>query len=155
MNYLDNLIDLGLTKNEAKIYLALLIIKQGSVDQISKKSGIHRRNVYDTMQRLAEKGLISRLISEKTLIYSPVQPDKLSDLVTEKEKLLKELLPDLSRIFNQNPTPQQSYVLKGIGGLKNYIKIELAEEGPVYGIGSKGSWFDPRLGQFSKQAGAS
>ena len=152
MNYLDELIELGLTKNEAKIYLALLIIKQGSVDNISKKSGVHRRNVYDTMQRLAEKGLISRLMSQKTLVYSPVHPDKLSDLVEEKAKLLKDSLPGLSQIFDQNPTPQQSYILKGVGGLKNYINLELSENAPIYGIGSKGSWFDPRLGGFAKQA---
>ena len=88
------------------------------------------------------------------MVYSPVHPDKLSDLVEEKAKLLKDSLPGLSQIFDQNPTPQQSYILKGVGGLKNYINLELSENAPVYGIGSKGSWFDPRLGKFASQAGA-
>ena len=39
-----------------------------------------------------------------------------------------------------------------MGGLKNYINLELSENAPIYGIGSKGSWFDPRLGGFAKQA---
>ena len=52
----------GLTKIESKVYLSLLDLGPSLAGQISKHSGIHRRSVYDALDRLAEKGLISYIV---------------------------------------------------------------------------------------------
>ena len=50
---------LGLTKSESKIYLTLLDYGSMLAGKVAEKAGIHRRNVYDALHRLIEKGLVS------------------------------------------------------------------------------------------------
>jgi len=50
-----------MSKNEAKIYETILEIGECSVSEIAKKSGIHRRNIYDTLARLSEKGIVFQI----------------------------------------------------------------------------------------------
>lgn len=151
---LETLSNLGiLTPNEVKIYLALLDLKEGSIDAITKKSGVHRRNAYDAIQRLIGKGLIFQVLPKKILTFSPVHPDKILELIDEKRKDLEDALPMLRNKFIQDSAPQAAYIFKGIGGLKNYINLILETGKDIYGIGSKGTWFDPRIKNFSIRAG--
>ncbi len=143
---------LGLTPNEAKIYSVLLELKEASIGNISLHAVIHRRNVYDAIQRLIEHGLVFQVLPKKVLTYSPVHPDKLKELVEEKERELNAILPGLIRKFNRSSSPQSVYIYKGVGGLKNFITLILKENKDVYGIGSKGTWFDKRISSFAKKA---
>ena len=51
--------EIGLTKNEVIVYTTLLKLGSALAGEVTSYSGIHRRNVYDSMQRLIEKGLAS------------------------------------------------------------------------------------------------
>ena len=148
MNNIQNLIDLGLTLNEARIYYSLLKLKKGSIDEIAKSADIHRRNVYDTLERLQQKGLITQIISSKTLLFSAVDPEKLKEMIEEKQNSLNLVLPGLNKLYADNSLPQTAVVYKGVGGLKSYIRLVLKENKTNYSIGGKGSWFDPRILKF-------
>ena len=54
---------LGLVKNEARIYEALLKEGESSVGEIAVKSKVHRRNVYDTLNRLRRTVIVIPLSS--------------------------------------------------------------------------------------------
>ena len=54
---LDQLHHIGLTGTEAKIYLVLLDLGKAQAGVLSRKTGIHRRSIYDALDRLIEKGL--------------------------------------------------------------------------------------------------
>ena len=151
---LETLEQIGLSPNETKIYLALLDLKKASIDQISRKAQVHRRNAYDALKRLLEKGLAYQVLPKKILTYAPVHPDKLKELLNEKVKDLQDSLPSLTAKYETNIPKQSIYVYKGLGGLKNYIKLILkVKPATLYGFSSKGSWFDPRLKNFMKRAG--
>ena len=75
--------DLGLTQNEAKIYEVLIENNKLSTGEISSKSGIHRRNVYDSISRLSNKGLIFTIIGQEDNIYQAVSPIKLKNLLEQ------------------------------------------------------------------------
>lgn len=150
--YIEYLENTGLTPNEAKIYLALLELKRASIWDISTHAGVHRRNAYDAIQRLIYKGLAFQVLPKKFLTYAPVHPDKLKELIEEKQYGLEGILPGLIKKFDKVNTPQSIYVYKGVGGLKNYINLELKVGKPIYGIGSKGSWFDSRIKDFATRA---
>jgi sugar-specific transcriptional regulator TrmB len=150
--YEKNLENLGLTPNEAKIYNVLLELKEASIGTIAVYAGIHRRNVYDAVQRLLDHGLVFQVLPKKVLTYSPVHPDKLKELVEEKERELNFVLPSLIKKFNKSSSSQSVYIYKGVGGLKNFINLILKEGKDVYGIGSKGTWFDRRISSFAKKA---
>lgn len=148
----DILISIGLTPNEAKIYRALLELKEATIGDISTYANIHRRNAYDAIERLIKKGLAYQILPKRFMTYAPTHPSKLKEMVEEKNKGFEHSLPSLIKKFDRlNPT-QAIYVFKGVAGLKNYIDLELKVGKKIYGIGSKGSWFDPRIKNFAKRA---
>lgn len=142
---------LGLSPNEAKIYEALLDLKEAGVGEISSRAEIHRRNVYDAINRLVDKGLIFPILAKGENLYSPVDPDKLTELIQEKQILLNKSLPDLRKRYEQRVGAQEAYIYRGIEGFKNYMRdlLRVGEDG--YFIGAKLGWFDPRLNTFREQ----
>ena len=84
---------LGLSPNEAKIYETLLSLDSANVSTIAVKSKIHRRNVYDCINKLIEKGLVSELSLDTEKQFKAVNPNRLLALVKEKEDILLENLP--------------------------------------------------------------
>jgi sugar-specific transcriptional regulator TrmB len=61
--------ELGLSKNETKVYLALLELGLSSLKDITSKSGVHRTNVYDSLKRLVKKGLVSHVTKDNKTAY--------------------------------------------------------------------------------------
>lgn len=150
--YGELLTSLGLSPTEARIYEALLHLKSASIGDISSHADVHRRNVYDAVQRLLKKGLVFQILPKKNLTYSPVHPDKLRELLHQRASQLESALPGLAKAFSGHAARQAVYVYQGVGGLKNFIELMLKEGKTVYGVGSKGVWFDPRVESFVLQA---
>lgn len=149
--YSDLLQQLGLAKNESRIYEALLRFGELSVGEIAAKSQVNRRNVYDSINRLLEKGLVFEIIEAREARYQAVDPEKLRELIKEKEALLLSALPDLNRLYRQTPQSEAVYVYRGIEGWRNYMRdiIRLGED--FYCIGAKGAWWEPKLQSFIPQ----
>ena len=49
---------LGMALNEARVYLSLTETGLATATKIADHSGIHRVNVYDSVNKLKEKGLV-------------------------------------------------------------------------------------------------
>lgn len=146
--YTETLELLGLAKNEARIYETLL--KEGviSVGTIAQKSQIHRRNVYDSLTRLLEKGLVFEIAEANENKYQAVDPKKLTELLEEKQRALEKIMPDLEKLHEGTPHKNEVYIYKGLEGWKNYMRDILRLGQDVYTIGGKGAWRDPRLTAF-------
>lgn len=149
--YQDVLENLGLSPNEAKIYQGLLELGKASVPQISLYIGVHKRNIYDIIPKLLKKGLIYLHADHEENKYAPVAPNKLSDLIWEKESKLNSILPELNRQFKKTATKEAVYIYKGVEGFKNYLRDILKVGEDVYFIGAKGGWFDKDLQTFIKK----
>lgn len=54
---------IGLSPNEAKIYETLVERGESTISEIAVRAGIHRRNAYDAIQRLIDKGLCFQIFS--------------------------------------------------------------------------------------------
>lgn len=136
---------LGLSPNEAKIYETLVEHGESSISNIAVWAKIHRRNAYDAIHRLIDKGLCFEIFSTRENKYNAVDPDKLTELLAEKEKLLQDALPDLKKKFVQRVAPQEAYIYRGYEGQKNVWRDILRVGGDCHNIGAKGQWFDPQL----------
>jgi sugar-specific transcriptional regulator TrmB len=139
---------LGLPKNESKIYETLLKEGELSVGNISLKSKVHRRNVYDSIGRLIEKGLVFEIIQSRENRYQAVEPAKLMELVQEKQQLLESILPGLETLYRSKSIDQGVYIYRGVEGWKNYMRDILRIKQYFYCIGAKGVWMDQRLQHF-------
>lgn len=136
---------IGLTENEAKIYEVLLSTGETSVSVISTRAQVHRRNVYDTLNRLQEKGLVFGIFQKGENHYQAVHPDKLLEGIKEKEEALKFVLPDLRSLYESEPTKNAAYIYRGIEGYKNYRRDLLRESSETFFLGAKGLWHSPQI----------
>ncbi len=137
--------ELGLSPNEAKIYVSLLEQGESSISNIAVSSKIHRRNAYDVMQRLINKGLYFQIFSNGENTYNAVDPEKLTELLAEKQEKLAGVLPALKKKFHASLSTEEAYIFKGLEGQKNIWREIVRVGDNVLNIGAKGQWFDPAL----------
>ncbi|MBL7663237.1 hypothetical protein JNK13_10860 [bacterium] len=142
---------LGLAQNEARIYETLLRYGELSIGQIAVKSHVHRRNVYDSIHRLLERGLVFEILQKIESKYQAVDPNKLNEIIEEKKRALSAVLPELEALYRGTPHLQATYLYRGLEGWKNYMRdiIRLGED--FYCIGGKGGWMETKTLPFFQQ----
>jgi len=121
----SHLSGIGLTKLEIKVYLAVLEIGSATAGPISQKSGVHRRSVYDALDRLLEKGLVSTMKVNNRTEFQAVDPKRLLGLVKEKENDINSILPQLMLKFNSTREKQETLFFKGKEGIKSIFDDQL------------------------------
>ena len=139
-NNLENLIDLGFTPNEARVYLACLELGKGSVTQISKKAGLNRTTGYDILERLSLRGLINMVMAKnKKRLYSAMPPSRIKQYLQSKkqsyEKRLQKLektLPDLKLLYKETEMKPVIKIAEGFEALKQMAYLELDAKGTIY-----------------------
>jgi sugar-specific transcriptional regulator TrmB len=136
---------LGISPNEGKIYESLVEIGESGISDIAVAAKIHRRNAYDAIKRLIDKGLVFEIFSSKENLYNAVDPDKLTELLGEKQTLLEKSLPELKKKFHQRVAPEEAYIYRGLEGQKNIWRDVLRVGKDNFIVGAKGGWFEPRL----------
>ena len=145
--YSEILTSFGLSPNEAKIYESLLSSEEIGISEIALKANIHRRNVYDTMNRLIEKGLVSRIFKKDEHKFRAVNPDKLREILQTQERQLEAIMPDLQSKFSTEPSTEAAYIYKGKEGYKNYLRDMITVAEDTYFLGAKGLWYTPWVDQ--------
>lgn len=146
--YEELLKEIGLSVNEARVYETLIKISEASVQKISNKSGVHRRNVYDSLSKLTEKGLVSESFIKGEKNFKAINPRRLLDLLKEKQEKLNKALPEMQERLASHEEKEEAYFYRGIEGFKNYLQKILETKEPVYFIGAKAFWLDPQLQYF-------
>ncbi len=118
----------GLAKGEIEVYLTLLKLGSSLVSKIAQETGLHRTNIYDTLEKLREKGLASYVIKENRKYYSASDPEKLLDYIKEREKEIEEILPELQNYMTFPRSESIVEVYKGKEGIKSVLKNILKEK---------------------------
>jgi len=131
----ENLIRLGFTPVEAKIYLALLEHGSLMAGDLSKKTQTNRRTTYDTVERLIEKGYISYIISANRKVFNAVNPEIILDKIKETEEEAKKAVPALKELFLNKKDEQEANIYKGRKGIRAILNDMLKVKSYV-GFGS-------------------
>ncbi|MFW9892059.1 MAG: TrmB family transcriptional regulator [Candidatus Thorarchaeota archaeon] len=82
----DDLTSLGLTKNEAKAYHALVKSGRATAREIAEESGIPRSKVYETLDLLDKRGIIKKVTGSDPTEFDPAPVDAALDHLEEKVK---------------------------------------------------------------------
>ena len=115
---LVGLLKSGFSKNEAKVYTALLELGSVSAGKIAIKSGVHRTNVYDALDRLIEKGLVSYIYKGKTRHYAAEPPGRILKTLEDTKERFKKILPLLALNANLVKTKDKAHIFEGVAGIK-------------------------------------
>ncbi|MBU0959390.1 MAG: hypothetical protein KKB31_05590 [Nanoarchaeota archaeon] len=113
--------EFGLTENETQVYLALLKLGSASASEITQKTNIHRINIYDILERLQEKGLVSYVILGKRKHYEASDPKKILEIEEERKRKIKEIIPQLSAERVLTKEPQEATIFKDKKGIKTIL----------------------------------
>jgi len=124
MSYRE-LVNLGLSEKEAKVYLAALELGKSPVQPIAQKAGVNRATTYVIIESLTKKGLISSYHEGKKQFFCAEEPEKLSLLFRSQEqelkrnkKYLERILPELrSLVVSKSEKPIVRY-FEGKEGLR-------------------------------------
>jgi sugar-specific transcriptional regulator TrmB len=137
--------EIGLTESEIRVYLALLKLGQTTAGKIVDEAKVTRSKIYDILERLKNKGLVSYIIKESTKYFSATNPNNLLKYLEEKEEKIqeekqsiKEIIPEL---LNQHLSQKDKIaeVFIGINGMKNAFNVLIEEFGskePYYAFGA-------------------
>jgi len=117
--------EIGLTKSEIKVYMALLGLGSSTTGPIVEKSGASSSKIYEILDKLIQKGLVSYIIKAGTKYYEASDPERIMDYLDEKEKKLKDQKSDVKNILPELKLKQQiskyksdATIYKGMKGLE-------------------------------------
>jgi sugar-specific transcriptional regulator TrmB len=131
--------DLGLSYTEVKVYLALLKLGSALAGEITRNSEINRTNVYDALERLIQRGLVTYSLSANRKVFEPVNPLRLKEILKEKELKLNSIIPELDSKYKESKQKEEAIIFKGKKGIKSVFEDILKEKKEllVYGGESK------------------
>jgi len=116
---------IGLSEGEIKIYNALLEQGKSPISKIHEKTGMERRNIYDILNKLIEKGLVVYTKEDKKKSFNLSDPKKILSYLKEKkeniinsEKEVSSVLPSLIEKYNSKKYHIDSEIFQGKEGIK-------------------------------------
>ncbi len=143
--------DLGFKDKEIKIYLALLKEESLTVLQIGKEARIDRTTIYDVLERLIDKGVVSSSVKNKTKYFTALNPNELLIHFKEKYSSLEKILPELNKLSTKSKPKIKFNLFQGKEGLKSVIN-ELIEEKTDYKVIGMKKEYEEILSYFTKNA---
>lgn len=123
----------GFTQNEVKVYLTLLKLGEATSYIIVEKAKISSGKIYETLQKLIERGLVSYVIINGKKRFKAADPERLLDYMRKREEDAREETQTIQRIIptlNAERTPPErisAELFEGIGGVKTVYELMLRE----------------------------
>ncbi len=122
---IEPLRELGLTEGEIKVYLALVGLGEVTSGPIVERAEVSLSKVYQILDRLAKKGLVSHIIKDSTKYFRAADPNRLLVYLQEKqgilkhqETALKEIIPELELKNRASFTSETAQVYEGLKGIQ-------------------------------------
>ena len=144
--------EIGLTRSETNVYLALIEIGSSSTGKIIEKSGASSSKVYKILNRLMQKGLASYVIKSGVKYYEASPPKRLMDYMDEKEEKLSQQKKDLQKIIPEleqkralTEQKTEATIFKGIEGAKTVYDdiLKTLKKGDEYHLMGNHDIFKP------------
>jgi len=134
--------DLGLSDNEARAYLSLLRLGPSAAGKISKDSEVNRSNLYDALERLVEKGLVSYVSSGQKKVFSAADPKRFGDLLNDKNRKLAGVMDQLKSSFEASRPDEDAFVFRGRKGIKAAYEDILSDKEAISVYGAESRFTD-------------
>jgi len=120
---------LGLTRNEAKTYVALLELGSATATPLTRRAGIHASKTYAALDGLLAKGLASYVVRDGRRVFHAEEPTNLLEFLAEKKRKIdeeereaKKIIAELSGRRGAAKETDEVLTYKGAGGLKSLYK---------------------------------
>lgn len=135
----------GLTQNESLVYLTLLKIGKSKSGEIVKEAKISGGKIYETLYKLADKGLVKTISENNIKYFIANEPETLISYIKEKERLLHEkeeklekIIPELKLLKKHNKKLENVSLVKEVKGIFSLVEnaLDNAKEIKIMGVRS-------------------
>ncbi len=147
---IKTLANLGLKKQEIKIYLGSIKYDALSATKLAKETKIDRTNCYDILQKLIEEGIVSTVQKGKAKHFIALKPEDLIFHFKNKFTALETILPKLQSMTKISSEPVTCELFQGKDGLVNAVKDLVLSKQDYKAIGIREE-YEEILGYFNKQ----
>lgn len=123
---ISNLEKLGLTENEAKAYIGLVSLREGTAREIHELTNVPRAKIYEILKVLAKKGFLE-IRQGSPIHYRAVDPKQVIGKI--KDEFINcaiETLDQLNELGYELPKTSPVWCIQSDWGIKNRIREILA-----------------------------
>lgn len=125
----------GLSDKEIAVFLELLPLGTVTLQEIAKKVRYPRTTVYNTLNYLNQKGLLSKVIKNGVTYFSAADPGRLKSNLEEKQKLVESILPELISLKKHIKNPSSVEIYEGFKGVYTVIADVFKKKQQTYYFG--------------------
>lgn len=117
---------IGLDKNKAKVYLVCLELGEAKAVDIARKAELKRTAVYDILDKLEQRGLVSSLKKRGGYFFIASNPKVIEQLLERQQQEVCSVLPDLETLYQSasNFKPRIRF-FEGAEGIKTIVNESL------------------------------
>lgn len=138
--------EIGFTKTETKVYLELLKLGKCKADEIIKRTGLYKSNVYQALNSLTQKGFVGEVVINNVKHFEAYAVDKVFDVLDEKKKQIdiqkegiKKIIKEYQNKYVAKPTKRINlYSGNGVKTILYDILKTLKKGDIIYALGSRG-----------------
>ena len=115
---LKDLQTIGLSKNEAKVYEALVENGPCRAGKLINKLGIHRNLIYGSLEKLIAKGFACKIDKKAVWEFQITDPNHLLTVLRQRESKIGALVEEIQTYHHKSK--QQFVVYEGAESYRNY-----------------------------------
>ena len=123
---------LGMSPMQAKVYLGALELGEGTIQALSRKSGVNRSTIYTFIEEFKARGYILETRRSKRRVYSAINPERLVEIQKSRVNELEEMLPELLAINNRSSKKPRVTYYEGSKGIENVYSDMLRQKKEIF-----------------------
>ncbi len=127
MQSIKALEELGLSSDEAVIYVALLRLGGAIASVVAKETGIKRTSVYALLHSLAKKGFVTMYYRKNKHLYYAEKPQRVAEYYENKINSFAELIPSLEALGKKQLQISGIRLIETVDELKKFYRGVLSE----------------------------
>ncbi|MBI5803632.1 hypothetical protein HY450_00140 [Candidatus Pacearchaeota archaeon] len=116
---------IGLTHNESIVYLTLIKEGTSKSGEILKNSGLNSGKIYEILESLKKKGLVSESVVNKIKHYTAASPSQILEYLNKQkeelekdEQIIKKEIPKFEKIREKKTKEVKAITYTGFIGIK-------------------------------------
>jgi sugar-specific transcriptional regulator TrmB len=111
---------IGIPKMQTTVYLDLMKNKESSATEVSKRTKMHRANVYDTLTKLRERNLVYVSTKEGKQVFAALPADLIFNEERDKLENLKTAI-NFIKTTNISGKSPKVYTVEGLNAVKSIL----------------------------------
>lgn len=112
------LAEIGLSQREIAVYRALLKLGSTTTGPLVKESGVQNAKIYETLEKLIKRGLVTFVYKEKIKYFQATNPNELLNFFDSKRESLQKTIKELLILKEKKEPEYQTRVYEGIKAIK-------------------------------------